>query len=269
MAKRQGANKQRKRSETRRKVKSTASDMFKRLSLIVVVCVLAGGVFFGLYKLYAWTEASPIFEVKTIEIDTTRHVGRADVLKQAAFGQQVRITHVNTANAKKAIEKLVWVREAEVSRRFPDKIVIRITERVPIALINGGSVEQVDDQGVLLPFEPGIYSDLPLLSGLHEEFPEKGIRKLDVVSVDRMNNFFKQATSAAPALRGTIAQIDFSRDDVVRLTLKTQRAVISLNQKRIGQNIDRLCRLLDIVDYTSGMVPSQIDLSFGNLAFVR
>ena len=53
-----------------------------------------------------------------------------------------------------------------VSRHFPNTVVLRLTERTPIALVNAGRVRYTDDCGVLLPLFSCTYSNLPVVSGL-------------------------------------------------------------------------------------------------------
>ena len=72
-----------------------------------------------------------------------------------------------------------WVREASVMRVWPDRIVITVEERVPVAFASlpiGGSARHwlalVDDQGVLLTLPPRTRFPLPVLSGITEDQSE-------------------------------------------------------------------------------------------------
>ena len=72
-----------------------------------------------------------------------------------------------------------WVREASVMRVWPDRIVITIEERVPVAFASlpiGGSARHwlalVDEQGVLLTLPPHTRFPLPVLSGITEDQSE-------------------------------------------------------------------------------------------------
>ena len=60
-----------------------------------------------------------------------------------------------------------WVKDAAVSRRYPNKILVRITERVPAAVWqNHGELTLIDADGVLLdPVNADAVPDLPLLIG--------------------------------------------------------------------------------------------------------
>jgi cell division protein FtsQ len=60
-----------------------------------------------------------------------------------------------------------WVKDAQVSRRYPNKVLVRITERVPAAVWqNHGELTLIDADGVLLdPVSRDAVPDLPLVIG--------------------------------------------------------------------------------------------------------
>ena len=60
-----------------------------------------------------------------------------------------------------------WVKDAQVSRRYPNKILVRITERTPAAVWqNHGELTLIDADGVLLdPVSRDAVPDLPLVIG--------------------------------------------------------------------------------------------------------
>ena len=60
-----------------------------------------------------------------------------------------------------------WVKDAQVSRRYPNKILVRITERTPAAVWqNHGELTLIDADGVLLdPVARDAVPDLPLVIG--------------------------------------------------------------------------------------------------------
>jgi cell division protein FtsQ len=72
-----------------------------------------------------------------------------------------------------------WVQEASVMRVWPDRLVITVTERVPVAFASlpiGGSARHwlalIDEQGVLLTLPPRTRFPLPVLSGITEDQTE-------------------------------------------------------------------------------------------------
>jgi cell division protein FtsQ len=74
---------------------------------------------------------------------------------------------VNVAEIRQRLLAYGWVKDARVSRRLPDTLVIDIVERTPAALWqNQGQLALIDNQGVVLDRVPvDKMPDLPLLIG--------------------------------------------------------------------------------------------------------
>jgi cell division protein FtsQ len=73
----------------------------------------------------------------------------------------------NPAEARDMIERISWVKEAHVERRFPSTIYIGLVERLPMALWqNKGKIRVVDSDGVTLTDSlRHNFNDLPIIVG--------------------------------------------------------------------------------------------------------
>jgi cell division protein FtsQ len=71
-----------------------------------------------------------------------------------------------------------WVEDATVSRIWPDRLVVRVRERRPIAFapVRGG-ILLIDAYGVLLDPPPQARFAFPVLSGVREDQPEAARRE--------------------------------------------------------------------------------------------
>lgn len=120
----------------------------------------------------AWDlSAQAGFSVQNILVEG-RGNSDADVLR-AVLGLERGdpILAFNPAEAKDLIERISWVKEAHVERRFPDTIYIGLVERTPMALWqHKGKVRVVDDEGVTLTDAlRHKFDNLPIIVG--EEAP--------------------------------------------------------------------------------------------------
>ena len=115
---------------------------------IVLLLVLGLSLFAG----YRAAASAKFFEIKSIDVTGTSRVSsdevRAVVQHTAAGG--VWTADVTTLRAE--LEQMPWVRSAVVSRVLPDGIRIRITERVPYAIVHAdnGKLVWVDQDAVIL-----------------------------------------------------------------------------------------------------------------------
>ncbi len=106
------------------------------------------------------------------EVERVYAAGRYQTDRQTlieALGVAIRqpIFDVSLENARLRVESLPWVSQASVERRLPNTIVLRIEERVPLALWqNGGRVAVVDGTGnVIDGARPQDFRELLLVVG--------------------------------------------------------------------------------------------------------
>jgi cell division protein FtsQ len=103
-----------------------------------VARVLAWGALALLaYGAVNWVVAQPWFALTTLEVKTPMaHVTEAQIRLVAE--RQVRGTFftVDLERVRTSLEKLPWVREARVERRWPDTLQVSLTEHVPLARWN-------------------------------------------------------------------------------------------------------------------------------------
>jgi cell division protein FtsQ len=131
---------------------------------------------FGGYRLASYLLHSPRFQLSSPEdlvVEGNQHVSREEVLNAlgmplaATPGIAPNIFRVRLDAWRKQLETIAWVQSAIVTRAFPHRILVHVTERVPIAFVSaGGQLKLVDHEGVLLDKpEHGDFA-FPVLEGL-------------------------------------------------------------------------------------------------------
>jgi cell division protein FtsQ len=121
------------------------------------------------YGAISWVGAQPWFALRSIEVKTpVKHVTEAQLRLVAE--RQVRGTFftVDLDAVRDSLEKLPWVREARVERRWPDTLVVSLTEHVPLARWNDDAL--VSEAGEV--FVAADSANLPRLSGPEESSDE-------------------------------------------------------------------------------------------------
>lgn len=89
------------------------------------------------YGVLHWIAAQPWFALTTIEVKTpTAHVTEAQVRLVAERRVRGTFFTVELEHVRSSLEKLPWVREARVERRWPDTLVVSLVEHVPLARWN-------------------------------------------------------------------------------------------------------------------------------------
>jgi len=93
------------------------------------------------YGAVSWVVAQPWFALRHIEVKTpVAHVTETQIRLVAE--RQVRGTFftVDLDSVRNSLEKLPWVREARVERRWPDTLVVSLVEHVPLARWNDNAL---------------------------------------------------------------------------------------------------------------------------------
>lgn len=238
---------------------------FFKLVLAVVIGIL---VFAG----YRAAASASFFQVHKIEVEGTSKVSADDV--QSLVRKEVEKTGVwkadlNGINARLA--QLPWVRTAVVSRVLPDRIRVRITERVPRAVVRtvSGRFRWVDDDAVLLgEMLPTDQIPAFFLRGLNEEDPE-GARQ---ENRERVAKFLElQKDWDATGLSERVSEVNLIDIRDIRAQLAGDSSQIEV---RLGSqdHAKRLQDALNVLDgqrqTTNGSHISYIDLSQGKRAIV-
>ena len=78
------------------------------------------------------------------------------------------------AERRRRLLAIDWVEEASISRIWPNRLLVHITERKPAAFVNmpNGRYLLIDAAGVFLSPPPKMRFNLPVLSGVTEEMSE-------------------------------------------------------------------------------------------------
>lgn len=118
------------------------------------IVAAAGWVLFG----------SPLLVVRSVTVSGTHLVPRSEVLAASGVVPGTPLIRVNTAQAAARIEKISQVSSAQVTRSWPNRLVIVVRERTPALVLPayGGGYDLADADGVVLKRVVRRPADLPL-----------------------------------------------------------------------------------------------------------
>jgi cell division septal protein FtsQ len=114
--------------------------------------------------------AIPYFTVKKILITGNRWIPSKTVLAKVGISAGQCIFTTDLDGIKQVLYELPNVEDVALRRLFPDIIGVRITERLPIAILEGKSPVLIDINGSILEFDFSSEKiDLPVLTGICPE----------------------------------------------------------------------------------------------------
>jgi cell division protein FtsQ len=107
---------------------------------------------------------SPLLVVRSVSVSGTHLVSRSEVVAASGVQLGTPLIRVNAARAAARIAAIPQVRSAQVTRSWPNRLVIVVRERTPeLALpAYGGGYDLVDADGVVLQRVARRPADLPL-----------------------------------------------------------------------------------------------------------
>lgn len=100
--------------------------------LLVVLGVVALGA------ITVWVLRSPMFQVAEVEVRGASRSDAGALARQAGAAEGVPLITVDAEQVEAALEEDPWIRSATVSRRWPDSVVVEVSERRPAAWVRTG-----------------------------------------------------------------------------------------------------------------------------------
>ena len=199
---------------------------------LVRAAVLAAVVGLACWAVYA----SPLLAVHTVRVDGASSLSSEQVVEAAGIGTGTPLVRVDTATAADRVARLPQVAAVEVTRGWPQTVVVTLVERVPVAVVeSAGGRSLVDRDGVLFDTitggpPPGV---VPLT--VRDPGPE------DAATTAALGAL----TSLPREVRGQVTALSATSADDVTLTLTDGRTVLWGSAAQTDRKSQVLDALLD------------------------
>lgn len=107
------------------------------------------------------------FRVRNVDVEGLHHMDPRPVYRIALSEKAASLPLVDVGSIRQQLLRFGWIKDARVSRRYPDTLVIDVVERTPAALWQDAQkLSLVDADGVVLGrVQVSQMPDLPLLIG--------------------------------------------------------------------------------------------------------
>ncbi len=132
--------------------------------------LLAAATVLGVLFIYAYSTvlSTPYFSIREISVRGVKELTEKDVLAEAKIRMRSNILSVNTDAVAKRISANPWIKSVYVGRELPDRLVLEVQERTPIALVKqAGALYLMDVDGfVFKKLSTADEVDLAILSGV-------------------------------------------------------------------------------------------------------
>lgn len=156
-----------------------------------------------------------------LRIEGLRYAPRAKVLRifSADFGRSIYL--VPLQERRRELLAIDWVEDAAISRLWPDRLVVRLRERVPIAFVSSrGGVQLIDAYGTLLQLPAQAAFAFPVLSGIRA-MDTPGQRLVRVRA-------FRRVEQDMGYLAKDVSEVDTSDPDNIRVVAQAGNQAVDL-----------------------------------------
>lgn len=199
---------------------------WRRLLVAALVLLLIGG---GLYAVYF----SSLLAVEDAEIRGLDSLSVADITRAAEVPVGEPLATVDLEAIERKVSSLGEVRSVEVSRQWPNELLIEVVERVPVAVVRiGDQLRNLDADGVMFGDRGRQPGDLPMVETTAD------------ASSDALREAAAVAGALEPALLATIDHLEVATVDQITLVLRDGRIVRWGSAEQSAEKAEVLSALL-------------------------
>jgi cell division protein FtsQ len=199
-----------KKNRIRRRFTNISGDFFTAMGLLLAITMLSS-LFIYTYNVII---SRPYFEIKEISVRGLKELTEKEVLASAEIKPAQNLLAINTDAVIRRVAANQWVKNVYVGRELPNKLVLEVQERNPLALVKQGSdFYLLDGEGdVFKKLGKGDEVDLPILTGFNVQDKTRSPLFLSTL------NLLKTVSGSSKyAFLGTISEIHI--DDIFGLSL--------------------------------------------------
>lgn len=207
---------------------------------------------------------------QTIEVIGNERLSPQEILNAAQINLGVLLNEIPLDSVVDRIEKISTVKKARTLKRIPNKLIIHIQERTPLATITQGNLKFVDEEGVVFPIanskndhdtksndKLNKYIDLPIIvtnaSGTHSAQIKRSAALLSLINThapalyNELNDIRVIGSDISLRLRTSGAQIRLPKNGSL-VSETTISQLSSYSQNTISNSNAELTRTLEVLN---------------------
>ncbi len=252
-----------KRTKARKKINP------RQFFIIFSVFLFLGLTGVGSSLLYNWLKDADVFRLRNIEIKGNNRLSRIDIMRVANATVGTSLLGFDTEKAEAALKAHNWIDNAKIVREFPDKLIISIKEREPVAVLNAGGLYLVDKKGVVFDVLGKHKVSLPIISGISKSevvdhhIPRRAMSAIHLLSL---------AGKGAKLLsKNNISEIRLDGNGEMLIYTRDRAVPVRVAVKHLKRDLERAEKVLfHLYNSKSYQKVAEIDMEYGpNEAWVK
>jgi cell division protein FtsQ len=211
-------------------VRSAQPSRVKIASRLIALFFVLAAALYGFHRLEQFLIRDPRFalsapggssDTPTLEIKGAAHASRRSVERVFADDSGRSVYLIPLADRRVALRSVDWVKDASVARVWPNRVMVQVAERKPVAFVALTSTRfgLIDEDGVILPSVPDRFH-LPVL---------RGVRSSDSLRdrAERVHRMMRLMTDLG-AMASKVSEVDTADPDNLKLKQSYESSMITL-----------------------------------------
>jgi cell division protein FtsQ len=209
-----------------KKAQSSKSINWRLLFGIVVFAAIGVSTAMAAYQVRRFVANDPQFFLSrerkdAITVQGLKYASRWKVQRVFAGDYDHSVYLVPLAERQRRLLAIDWIESATVSRVWPDRIVVRVRERQPVAFVNlRRGVRLIDSHGILLEPPTQAQFTYPVLRGIVDSDSEAQCR-------DHVATFLRVQEELGYLMKD-VSEVDTSDPENIRIIAKADRRAVTL-----------------------------------------
>ena len=200
------------------------------------------------------------FMVKNISVTGNKYISSDEIINLLDYEKNKSIFDYHITDIKKDIEKIPFIKSVQINLNLPHGLEVRVTERVPIALIiNNNNKMFIDYENIFLPVNPKSINSFPV--------PLLNIRDIPI-NENRSISIIKYLHQTYDKMYNSLSEISESNNSITLIT--DAKTKIFINPDMIINNLNKLKKFDETINVISDIKNYKyINLKFDNQIVVK
>jgi cell division protein FtsQ len=130
-----------------------------------------GASILAAYGLACALAASPLFVLQEVTVEVSGRPSPEEIRSMSGIRLGMNLLSLDTEAVSRRLETHRWIQHATVVKQLPDRVLIKVREREPVAVVEiQGDLYYLDREGTVLDrVRPGEPLDFPMMTGLGKD----------------------------------------------------------------------------------------------------
>ncbi len=196
--------------------------------------------FFVGHRVYVYLLEDPFFQVREVEVEGSRKISRETILSLTELEGMPNLFTLRLKEVAKRLESYPWIEQVKARKVFPNKIVIQIEERKPIAILQLEELYYVDTKGVIFsPVGDQDQYNYPFLTGLTRQALEKDPVEAKHL-LKKALEFLRIVDKEKVFPPEEISEIHMEKTFGIQYFTKTEGVEVRMGWEHFGEKLKRL-----------------------------